>query len=93
MIPHDFWMAVGTEIDRILSSNSILMISENECQNNQANNELEWPELPQMYRTQANVAFDQLARTGNLQSIPVTTEVRNAIRQTSRELISTARIP
>ena len=40
IVPHDvirddFWMIVGTEIDRILSSNNILMVSESEHQNNQ----------------------------------------------------------
>ena len=56
------------------------MISESEHQNNQVGDVEEWPELPQMYRTQANLTFDHLVRTGALQSIPVTTEASNAIR-------------
>ena len=66
-------MTVGREIDRILSSNNILLISESEHQNNQFGDVEEWPELPQMYRTPANLTFDHLVRTGALQSIQVTT--------------------
>ena len=57
-------MAVGTEVDRILRSNNILMISENLHHNNQAGNEQELPELPELYRIRANLVSDHLVRTG-----------------------------
>lgn len=87
-IPREFWTAVGHEIDRILTSNAMLLINTRTEQD--TSNEPEWPPLPEMYRTEANVELDQQVRRGQVQTIDITVPLARAIRQTRDQMMQEA---
>ena len=89
-ITREFWTTVGNEIDRILNANNMVVINSRTKRDQDmpnSANEVEWPQLPDRYRTDANMEFVSLVRIGQVQTIDITTPVARATRQTRDKLM------